>query len=42
IRELLVRFDALQVPSCSTVHRGAPRDALRRFHGYSTNILRVP
>ncbi|CAN0572714.1 unnamed protein product [Ectocarpus sp. 12 AP-2014] len=42
MRELLIRFYGLKVPSCSTVHRGAPRAVVRRVHGYATRILRVP
>ncbi|CAM9316643.1 unnamed protein product [Ectocarpus sp. 12 AP-2014] len=36
------RLPATHVPSCSTVHRGAPRAVVRRVHGYATRILRVP
>ncbi|CAN0000104.1 unnamed protein product [Ectocarpus sp. 6 AP-2014] len=42
MHELHIRFDALKVPSCSTVHRGAPRTVVRRVHAYATRILRVP
>ncbi|CAM9656708.1 unnamed protein product [Ectocarpus sp. 4 AP-2014] len=42
VRKLLIRFDGLKVPSCSTVYRGAPRTVVRRVYGYTTRILRVP